>query len=120
MVWASHLLLVHRFRRSLRLPLVVPVEIESGDQTITAFTKDISSGGMTITGAASAPRALHLRFALPDGLPLQVPAIVCWRSGENIGVQLLESPDAGHIEQWLQDHLGLTTGLSRAESIPSR
>lgn len=118
-VEASHLLLVNRLRRFVRLPLVVPVQIESADQAITGFSTDISSAGMTIARAASVPRVLNLTFALPDSPLLHVPAIVCWRSADKIGVQFLESADVGHVEQWLQRSLGIVQ-LRSAEPFQNR
>lgn len=106
-VWTSYLLLLGKMRRFLRLPLVVPVQIEGSDQPRAGFTTDISGGGMTIDSDSPLPRSVRLHLALPGAGSVVLPAVVCWRSTRKSGVQFLESADVDQVKQWINDYLGI-------------
>jgi hypothetical protein len=106
-ILSSYLLLVGRMRRFLRLPLVIPVQIDGSGQTCVGFSTDVSGGGMTIESETPLPRAVYLHLVLPEANPLSLPAVVCWRSGQKTGVQFLESGDLDRVRQWMNDYLGI-------------
>src|SRR5512146_1589078 len=45
----TYLLLVHRLRRHVRIPLVLEVEVQAEEQTVHGITRDISAGGLNMT-----------------------------------------------------------------------
>jgi len=80
-VRSIHLLILHELRRYIRLPIVVEVLIETNSgNKIKGMTRDISYGGMSVNVPTrmGADTGVNLKFTLPNGEVVKMPANVLW------------------------------------------
>jgi len=72
-------------KRPVRVRLSVPSVINAGDTQVACTMLDISQQGAKM--ACTHPFAIRQSVRLnADGLPLELPAKVCWRRGDQIGL----------------------------------
>ena len=88
-----------------RLDVAVPVDIHTHDDTHLGETKNISQGGMLLHAQApvSISQPIRLKFTLPPQAPVEIPAVVTFKKGQQIGVRF----DPTHygrsdIEKWIK------------------
>lgn len=94
-------------RRHPRLNLAVPVDIHTYDDRHEGESRNISEGGMLLQ--AQAPVAIaqpvRLRFSLPAvpaGQHVEIPAVVSYKKGEQIGVRFDPTHhNRADIEKWI-------------------
>jgi hypothetical protein len=107
---ATHLLVVHEFRRYVRLPLITTAQVHAEGKTLAAMGDEISTGGMSLMVEGNLPIGLpvELEFTLPNAAPLRVGATVRWAKGDQIGVRFDEThPSRNRVSQWIDDYLGI-------------
>ena len=104
-----------------RVDVSVPVHIHTDDNKHVAESQNISHGGMLLKAAApvSIAQPVSLRFTLPHEVPVEIPAVVSHKKGEQIGVRF----DPTHhrrldIEKWIQD--SISTKDERADEAKAR
>jgi c-di-GMP-binding flagellar brake protein YcgR len=92
-------------RSNARIPLSVPVAVESFGETFSAASQDISRGGMLLQAEAlvKVAQPVQLSFTLPEQTPVEIPAVVCHSRGGRFGVRF----DPTHqrraiIEKWVR------------------
>lgn len=93
-------------RRYPRLDLAVPVRIHTSDELHEGESRNISQGGMLLSARApvSISEPVRLKFTLPSETPVEIPAVVTFKKGEQIGVRF----DPTHhsrleLERWLRE-----------------
>ena len=93
-------------RRHPRLDLAVPVDIHTFDDKHAGETKNISQGGMLLQAQApvSISQPVRLKFTLPPQAFVEIPAVVTYKKGQQIGVRF----DPTHygrneIEKWIKE-----------------
>ena len=91
-------------RRYPRLELNVPVDIHTHSNKHVGETRNISQGGMLLQVSApmSIAQPIRLKFTLPAQTAVEIPAVVSYKKGEQIGVRF----DPTHygrldIERWI-------------------
>lgn len=112
---AARLLILNEFRRYLRIPIVLPVAVETDSARINASSCELSGGGMSITMPATAGKLrssdhVSVSFTLPDSARSKMPAQVCWNKENEkmIGVRFDENaPDRVQVKSWIDDFLGI-------------
>ncbi len=116
-VRATYLLLVHRLRRHVRIPIVAPVRILAGKQRLRGTIRDISSGGLNIAAVADAGAGHHVTvsFQLPDTEPFRLEGMICWKSKDAFGVALFNCKKQTKLRKWTDDYLV----VSEPSSAPS-
>lgn len=92
-------------RRHPRLQLSVPVDIHTIDTKHAGETRNISQGGMLLQAQApvSISQPVRLKFTLPPEAFVEIPAVVTYKKGQQIGVRF----DPTHygrteIEKWIK------------------
>ena len=103
-------LIIHEFRRYVRVPVTTEVAVRVDGQKITAFSEEISAGGMSIRvpqslGAAS---PMLLSFVLPSNNKVTITATVCWaREQENlVGVRFGPADERRlQVRSWIEQYL---------------
>jgi hypothetical protein len=92
-------------RRHPRMDLAVPVDIHTHDDKHLGETRNISQGGMLLQTQApvSISQPVRLKFNLPAQAPVEIPAVVTYKKGQQIGVRF----DPTHhtrteIEKWIR------------------
>ena len=94
-----------RQRRYPRMELTIPVDIHTHDDKHLGETRNISLGGMLLHAHApvSISQPIRLKFTLPPQAAVEVPAVVTYKKGQQIGVRF----DPTHytraeIEKWIE------------------
>ena len=106
----THLLVVHEFRKYIRIPLITTVEVQAEGQKLMAMGEELSSGGMSLQLGSKLPPGLlvELAFTLPNAAPMRIPASVRWAREGQIGVRFKEhDPNRRRLKQWLDQYLGI-------------
>jgi len=91
-------------RRYPRREVTIPVHIHTEDDRHEGESRNISGGGMMLQAQApvSISQPVRLKFTLPSETPVEIPAVVSYKKGEQIGLRF----DPTHhtrsdIEKWI-------------------
>jgi hypothetical protein len=110
-------------RQHPRLDLAVPVDIHTHDDKHLGETRNISQGGMLLRAQApvSISQPVRLKFTLPAERFVEIPAVVTFKKGEQIGVRF----DPTHhgradIEKWIKDSKSKKKSEEPPESAASQ
>lgn len=106
----TYLLLAGKLRRYTRVPLYIPVTVQSGSLSFSAITEDLSGGGISLClSTASAMvhtgQAVSMRIMLPASESLNVHGVVCRVAGEQVGVQFERDPEQERLRLWVDEFL---------------
>ncbi|HEV8524458.1 MAG TPA: PilZ domain-containing protein [Terriglobales bacterium] len=113
LVRATHLLVLHEFRRYVRLPVIMEIEVVSGSGKFRATSKEVSAGGMSMktTHKLRKEQAVEVRFTLPNMRKLvAVRASVCWiRDTEHlIGIRFDPGDEERlQVKRWIDNYLDI-------------
>lgn len=109
LVRATQMLVVHEFRRYVRVPVITEVSIISADgRRFTATSKEISSGGMSMKSNEELGVAINveLSFALLTLPRTTVKGTVCWRGKNVFGIRFDPQDDRRlRIKEWVEAYL---------------
>lgn len=109
-VRATHLLVVHEFRRYVRVPIVSEVRVKFDGSEIRGTSLEISAGGMSVSGGTQLPanQSVVVAFELPRMAQVSIRGAVCWSrpSDGTFGVRFDASDEARfHVRQWIDDFI---------------
>lgn len=108
LVRATNMLVLHEFRRYVRIPVVTEVQVQ-GTKKFTATTLEVSSGGMSIKSAeeVGAGQAVEVSFALLTLPRIWVRANVTWRKPKHsFGVRFDSTDDRRRkLKEWIDAYL---------------
>jgi hypothetical protein len=107
---STHLLILHELRRYVRLPIVLEVLIElAGGTKVKGMTRDISYGGMSVNVPTkiSAETTADLKFTLPNGDVVKIPASTLWFHPPDLVGLKFESTDEPRqvVRRWIDAFL---------------
>ena len=109
LVRATQMLVVHEFRRYVRVPVITDVSINTADnRRFTASSKEISSGGMSLKSSeeVNVGVALEVSFALLTLPRIWVKGVVSWKSKNTFGVRFDLQDDRRHrVKEWVEAYL---------------
>jgi hypothetical protein len=109
LVRATHMLVLHEFRRYARIPIMTEVTVVSADNhRLSAASLEISSGGMSLKSAEDMPAGtnVEISFSLLTLPRVNVRAVVTWRKTKSFGVRF--DPDDERrqkIKVWIDSYL---------------
>lgn len=109
LVRATQMLVVHEFRRYVRVPVITEVCVTTADKRrFNATSKELSSGGMSMKCAeemaVGAP--LEVSFALLTLPRIWVKGVVCWKSKNTFGVRFDPNDDRRlRLKEWVDAYL---------------
>jgi hypothetical protein len=109
-VRSTHLLVLHEFRRYVRLPVITEVHLDVERSKYTATSVELSGGGMSMTTRSNFKigQVAEVSFTLPNSKPLACSAVVSWvdPQDQSIGVRFDPSDERrGLIKRWIEDYL---------------
>jgi hypothetical protein len=113
LVRGTYLLALHEFRRYVRVPVAIGVDIENGAQHLNALSLEVSSGGMSLKAddaPADSAKPLTAGFQLPGSKYIVMKAGVCWRRPKegSFGIRFVASePNRLVVRDWIEDFLAL-------------
>ncbi|HEY6339020.1 MAG TPA: PilZ domain-containing protein [Candidatus Sulfotelmatobacter sp.] len=108
LVRATHLLVLHEFRRYVRVPVMTEVQIKTDAGKFTASSIEISSGGMSLkTGEElRLHTSVEISFALMTLPRVTVRGMVSWLKPKSYGVRFDALDDRRHtIKKWIDSYL---------------
>lgn len=110
LVKATQMLVVHEFRRYVRIPVVTDVSVVAGQARFTASSVDLSSGGMSLKTAedVSIGQPLEVSFSLLTLPRLWIKGTVSWtKPGSKIFGVRFDPRDERRlrIKEWVDSYL---------------
>ncbi|MBV9574528.1 MAG: PilZ domain-containing protein [Acidobacteriales bacterium] len=111
LVRATQMLVLHEFRRYIRIPVITEVAVITGDnRRFTATSQEISSGGMSLTSKedVSAGMPLEISFALLTLPRVWIRGVICWRksASKSFGVRFdVQDERRLRIKEWIDAYL---------------
>lgn len=111
LVKATHSLVLHEFRRYVRVPVATEVAVTTSEgKRFAAMSQDISSGGLSLKGElVAAGTAIEVSFALLTLPRIWVRGSVTWAKKEDqeIGVKFDPQDERRvKIKEWIDAYLG--------------
>ena len=109
-VRSTHLLVLHEFRRYVRVPVITEVQLEIDRSKYTATSVELSGGGMSMSTKQSFKigQTAEISFTLPNSKLLTCSATVSWIDSEDqsIGVRFDAADERRSlIKRWIEDYL---------------
>ena len=109
LVRATHMLVLHEFRRYARIPIMTEVTVFGPDkQRLSASSLEISSGGMSLKSAEDMPSGtnVEISFSLLTLPRVTVRAVVTWRKSKSFGVRFDATDDRRQkVKNWIDAYL---------------
>jgi len=111
LVRATQMLVLHEFRRYVRIPVITEIQIVTSDnRKISGTSHEISSGGMSLRTAEeiSQGQSVEVSFALLTLPPIWVRGNVTWRkpASKSFGVRFDSQDDRRmRIKEWIDAYL---------------
>jgi len=109
LVRATHMLILHEFRRYVRIPIMTEVTVISADgHRLSASSIEVSSGGMSLKSAEDMPSgtSIEVSFSLLSLPRVSVRGIVTWRKSKSFGLHFDSADDRRHkVKQWIDAYL---------------
>ena len=109
LVRATHMLVLHEFRRYTRVPIMTDVTVVSNDgHRLSASSVDVSSGGMSFKSAEDMPSGtnVEISFSLLTLPRVTVRGVVTWRKTKSFGVRFDHSDDRRRkVKEWVDSYL---------------
>ena len=109
-VRATHLLVLHEFRRYVRVPVITEVQMVMDRSRYTCTSVELSGGGMSMQGKGSFKmgNVLEVSFTLPNTKPMHCSAVVSWIEPDEgtIGVRFDPGDQRRYaIKEWIEEYL---------------
>lgn len=109
LVRATHMLVLHEFRRYARIPIMTDVTVVSNDgHRLSASSIDVSSGGMSFKTSEDMPSGtnVEISFSLLTLPRVAVRGSVTWRKPKSFGVRFDPSDDRRRkVKEWIDAYL---------------
>jgi len=109
LVRATHMLVLHEFRRYARIPIMTDVTVVSKDgHRLSASSIDVSSGGMSFKSSEDVPSGtnVEISFSLLTLPRISVRGVVTWRKTKSFGVRFDSSDDRRQkVKEWIDTYL---------------
>jgi len=113
LVKATYPLILNEFRKYIRIPIVLEVQVGTEVTTHTGSSCELSAGGMSLaipSARLQVGNACSLTFSLPALATVHMNASVCWirESGHTLGVNFSAGQEGCHqVKKWLDEYLGI-------------
>jgi hypothetical protein len=110
LVRATNMLVLHEFRRYVRIPVMTEVAVQiAGGKKITATSMEVSSGGMSIKSAEEMKpgQAIEVSFALLTLPRIWIRANVTWKKPKHsFGIRFdLTDERRRRLKEWIDAYL---------------
>lgn len=108
LVRATRLLVLHEFRRYVRIPVMTEVSLVGDARRVSATSVEISSGGMSIKTAEDFSTGLNVEvsFALMTLPRVNVRGVVSWNKPKSVGIRFDANDERRlKIKTWIDSYL---------------
>jgi Tfp pilus assembly protein PilZ len=107
LVRATRLLVLHEFRRYVRIPVMTEVSIVGDGRRISATTIEMSSGGMSIKSAEDFSIGVNVEvsFALMTLPRVNVRGVISWNKPKSVGVRFDPNDERRlKVKTWIESY----------------
>jgi hypothetical protein len=109
LVRATHMLVLHEFRRYARIPIMTEVTVLCSDNTrIAASSLEISSGGMSLRSSEDVKSGanVEISFSLLTLPRVNLRGVVTWRKPKSFGVRFDPADERRQkVKEWIDGYL---------------
>jgi hypothetical protein len=109
LVRATHMLVLHEFRRYARIPIMTEVTVVSNDgQRLTTSSIEVSSGGMSLKSSEdiASGASVEISFSLLTLPRVCVRGAVSWKKSKSFGVRFDSADDRRQkVKEWIDAYL---------------
>jgi PilZ domain len=108
LVKATRLLVLHEFRRYLRVPVITEVSVVGDGRRLSISSIEMSSGGMSVKTAEdfSIGANVEVSFALMTLPRVNVRGVVSWRKPKSLGIRFDPADERRHrVKTWIDSYL---------------
>lgn len=108
LIRATRLLVLHEFRRYVRIPVMTEVSIVGDGRRVAASSIEMSTGGMSIQSHEDFSIGVNVEvsFALMTLPRVNVRGVVSWCKPKSIGVRFDPADDRRQtVKRWIDSHL---------------
>lgn len=108
LVRATQNLVLHEFRRYVRIPVMTEVSIIGDGRRAVASSIEMSSGGMSVTSGDEFVMGSHVEvsFSLMTLPRVNVKGVVSWKKAKSFGVKFDAADDRRQkIKVWIESYL---------------
>jgi len=108
LIRATRLLVVHEFRRYVRIPVMTEVAVVGDGRRVSASSIEMSSGGMSVKSPEdfSIGAPVELSFSLMTLPRVNVRGVVSWRKQKSFGVRFDAADDRRQkVKRWIDSYL---------------
>jgi Tfp pilus assembly protein PilZ len=109
LVRSTRMLVVHEFRRYVRVPVITAVSIVCADsRRVSASTIEVSSGGMSIKTAEEFTTGMNVEvsFALLTLPRVNIKGAITWRKPKSVGVRFDAADNRRlKLKAWIDSYL---------------
>ena len=109
LVRATHMLVLHEFRRYVRVPLMTEVSVVSADgRRFSTTSLEMSSGGMSLKSAEdlSSGANVEVSFSLLTLPRVWVRGVITWQKPKSFGVRFDAADDRRQrVKEWIDSYL---------------
>jgi hypothetical protein len=108
LIRATRMLVLHEFRRYVRIPVMTEVSLFGDGRRIAASSIEISSGGMSVQSAEdlSIGTNVDISFALMTLPRVNLKGVVSWRKPKAIGVRFAVADEQRQkVKTWIDSYL---------------
>jgi hypothetical protein len=108
LVRSTHNLVLHEFRRYVRIPVMTDVSIVGEGLRFNASSVEMSSGGMSLKSAeeVSIGTSVEIGFSLMTLPRINVRGVVSWRKAKSFGVRFDINDDRRQkVKLWIDSYL---------------
>jgi hypothetical protein len=109
-VRSTHLLVVHEFRRYVRVPIVSEVRVKADNGEFRGTMVEISGGGMSFSSVhtLATGTAVSVSFELPRMAQVNLRGAICWvkAAEKQLGVRFDVTDEARfHVRKWIDEFI---------------
>jgi hypothetical protein len=111
-VQSTYQLLLHQLRRYARIPIVTPVLLGTGENSVKGISKNVSAGGMNLSllsagslDALQSEPVIQVSFSLPHSGRFHLSSVIVRKADKLANFQFLGSPDQEELKAWIDRYL---------------
>ena len=108
LIRGTRMLVLHEFRRYVRIPVMTQVSIVGDGRRISAASIELSSGGMSVKSAEdlSIGTNVEISFSLMTLPRVNLRGTVSWRKPKSLGVRFETADKERHkVKSWIDSYL---------------
>ena len=108
LIRGTRMLVLHEFRRYVRIPVMTQVSIVGDGRRISAASIELSSGGMSVKSAEdlSIGTNVEISFSLMTLPRVNLRGAISWRKTKSIGVRFdIADKERHKVKSWIDSYL---------------